>query len=772
MTTPKPPRTVPNPNQPSFPTADDAVRTGDGARADRGLDILFVNPPAPDRAIWIRSQHRVGRRSREGMIWPQVDLAQMAALFPDYRVDVIDAIPARMTWDSFETLLRQTRPRFYVTQVTAPTLQNDMYGVFLARSLGSTTVAFGTHVTPLPHATMEAYPALDFILRGEPELTLRELVDTLARVGNTGRRIEGLERQVEGCRLKVEGSKQQVEGCRLKVESSEQQAESSELEVEGSERQVEGSRLEVEGSKQQVERCRLEVEGSEGQLEGSGLEAEGSAEQIDSSELKVESSRLKVDGSAADIEHSNLEPPRSELEIGDAAPEAEPAPSEPDDPASRWWPHLEPRFAQRLHKLFTDADPNWHPAWLKAEEPTAGQRSTCNLQPATDTELPTGDQPGVAGEPPTPNLPTFKPSNLQTQPATDHQPAPDVEPATFSLQPATLSTCNLQLSTLKGLVWRRAGHIVINPARPLIANLDDLPLPRHDLLPLDDYRAPLVGGPYAFVVTSRGCPGGCRFCIKHVSYGRSVRVRSPENVLRELQALASCGVRTIHMYADLFTLDRAHVMGICQGIVERGLDLRWTCNSRVDFVDEELLHTMAEAGCWMIAWGIESGDQRMLRRMRKGTSLQEIRAALDWSRDAGIMNWGYFIIGLPGETEETIRRTIDLAKELPLDLALFHIAAPHPGTPFFFEVVENGWFRPDTRWEQVDMDRSTVLDYPNLSAEDLERWAGRALREWALRPGPLWTYVKMLVSNPRLWGPALRIGLENLGWARARPTDR
>jgi radical SAM superfamily enzyme YgiQ (UPF0313 family) len=140
--------------------------------------------------------------------------------------------------------------------------------------------------------------------------------------------------------------------------------------------------------------------------------------------------------------------------------------------------------------------------------------------------------------------------------------------------------------------------------------------------------------------------------------------------------------------------------------------------------------------------------------------------ALTWARQAGIRNWGYFIIGLPGETEQSIRRTIEFAKRLPLDLALFHIAAPHPGTPFYFEVMENDWFRPGTRWEDVDMDRSTVLDYPHLPAEELERWARRAFREWAYRPGPLMTYLKILAGSPSLWRQAIRIGIDSLGWAR------
>jgi len=148
-----------------------------------------------------------------------------------------------------------------------------------------------------------------------------------------------------------------------------------------------------------------------------------------------------------------------------------------------------------------------------------------------------------------------------------------------------------------------------------------------------------------------------------------------------------------------------------------------------------------------------------------------MRRALAWARRAGIKNWGYFIIGLPGETETTIRQTIDLAKSLPLDIALFHVAAPYPGTPFFFEVVENGWFKAGTRWEEVDMDKGTVLEYDNLSAEDLLYWQRRAFREWALRPGPVWTYVKMLFSDFHTFRRAVRVGLEHFTWAIGKAED-
>lgn len=560
-----------------FPRADEVASRRIAQRPAGAVDILLANPPTPDGAIWIRSQHRVGRRSREGMVWPQVDLAQMAALFPDYRVEVVDAVATRMGWPAFEQLLRAQQPRYYVTQVTGPTLQNDMYGCFLAKSLGAATVAFGTHVTPMPVETMRAYPSLDYVLRGEPELTLRELVDVLEMTGR-----------------------------------GELRAESREL---------------------------------------SGQEREG------------RTGRQGV------------------------------------------WDRLEPEFRQRLEKLFADADPGWR-----------------------------------------------------------HPDAVGGEPSTVNLQPSTLPP----LEGIKGLVWRKDGGVIINPDRPLIRHLDDLPLPRHDLLPLHAYKAPLVGGPFAFLVTSRGCPAGCRFCIKHVSYGSSVRFRSPENVLAEMEQLLRLGVRDIHMYADLFTLNRDHVMGICRGILERGWQVRWTCNSRVDFVDEEMLRLMARSGCGWISWGIESANEQVLQRAHKGYDLAQPMRALTWARKAGIKNWGYFIIGLPGETEASIRQTIDLALKLPLDLALFHIAAPHPGTPFFFEVVENGWFRPGTRWEQVDMDRSTVLEYPGLPAERLEHWAQVAFRRWALRPGPLWTALKMLLGDLRLLPMALRVGLEAVRWGWGR----
>src|SRR5512134_1109168 len=165
-----------------FPNADEIVREGllASKRSKDAVDIMLVNPPTPDGELWIRTQHRVGRRTRENMIWPQVSLAQMAALlYPAYSVKVVDANAERMGWPEFTKLLDRYQPKYYMTQVTAPTLENDMYGCFLAHARGAKTIAFGTHITPIPVETMRPFPSLDYALVGEPDLTIRDLLDHL-----------------------------------------------------------------------------------------------------------------------------------------------------------------------------------------------------------------------------------------------------------------------------------------------------------------------------------------------------------------------------------------------------------------------------------------------------------------------------------------------------------------------------------------------------------------------------------------------------------------
>ena len=532
-------RRIPKLRVANFPSADEIVQDVvlNIPRSEESVDIMLVNPPTPDGGYWIRTQHRVGRRTRENMVWPQVSLAQMAALLhPTYTVKIVDANAERMGWQEFAKLIDKYQPKYYMTQVTAPTLENDMYGCFLAKSRDVTTIAFGTHVTPIPRESLRPFPSLDFVLVGEPDLLIRDLLDNL-----------------------------------------------------------------------------------EGKIE---------------------------------------------------------------------------QRSDEINRLFIEHDPSYE--------------SAVNEDGSVD------------------------------------------------------------MHKIKGLAWRNADEIVVNFPRPFIKDLDDLPIPMHELLPLQKYRMPMIKGPFTFIVTSRGCPAGCTYCIKHVSYQYTARLRSPELIMAELWELKKLGINNIHMYADLFTVSREQVVDLCQRMIAENINLKWTCNSRVDYVDEEMLKLMGQAGCWLISWGIESGNEQILKHARKGAYPDKAERALVWAKQAGIKNWGYFIIGLPGETEETIQETIAFSKKLPLDIALFHVAAPYPGTPFFFEVVENGWFRPGTRWEQVDMDKGTVLDYPDLPAERLLYWQKRAWREWAFRPGPILTYIKMLLSDFSTFRSALSVGIQHLVWQSQR----
>jgi radical SAM superfamily enzyme YgiQ (UPF0313 family) len=184
----------------------------------------------------------------------------------------------------------------------------------------------------------------------------------------------------------------------------------------------------------------------------------------------------------------------------------------------------------------------------------------------------------------------------------------------------------------------------------------------------------------------------------------------------------------------------------------------------VDTVDPELLGSMKQAGCWMIAWGIESASSSVLRRAKKGITPEKAVRALRWSREAGIGNWGYFIIGLPGETEESIAQTTRFARSLPLDLALFHVAVPYPGTPFYYEALERGWLKME-RWEDYDMTASTVLGYPGLSSKRLVEATRQATKAWSLRLGPMLTFLRK-AAHPRNWKSLWRIGWQQLHWMR------
>ncbi|MDI7268518.1 MAG: radical SAM protein, partial [Myxococcota bacterium] len=288
------------------------------------------------------------------------------------------------------------------------------------------------------------------------------------------------------------------------------------------------------------------------------------------------------------------------------------------------------------------------------------------------------------------------------------------------------------LEAVAGLSFRRNAETVHNADRPFIDDLDALPTPARELLDERRYVLPLPDRPYALVVPSRGCPHRCTFCGAHLYYGRRLRLRQPARVVDEIQEILERGtIRDVVMWSDSFTLDREFVLEICREIDRRRIPLRWMCNSRVDAFDEELARLMRQSGCDGVSFGIESGDQRMLDRMHKGTTVEQGRRAVAAARRAGIPVLAHFVLGIPGETLETIRRTVAHACELDPDYAQFYCATPQPGTVLWEEATRKGYLT-SADWSRFELNRA-VLSTEHLSAADLERARRRAYLDFYLR---------------------------------------
>lgn len=249
----------------------------------------------------------------------------------------------------------------------------------------------------------------------------------------------------------------------------------------------------------------------------------------------------------------------------------------------------------------------------------------------------------------------------------------------------------------KGLWYKDAdGKVVDGGERELIPELDALPFPARHLFDLPKY--PLYapdGQMMVTVLTSRGCPYKCSFCFKGI-VGRTYRQRTPENIVAELRHLIDTyGVRNFYFMDDLFTINVKRLEVILDYFISQNLGVRWRCLARVDRVTPELLKKMYKAGCRQIHFGIESGNPEILKKTAKHIDLNQVRQAIEWTEDAGIMSKGYFMLGLPGDNEQTMNETIEFAASLRLSDAMFSIATPMPGTELWEELVHKD---PDTAY--------------------------------------------------------------------------
>ncbi len=243
---------------------------------------------------------------------------------------------------------------------------------------------------------------------------------------------------------------------------------------------------------------------------------------------------------------------------------------------------------------------------------------------------------------------------------------------------------------ITGLVWKRNGEVIKNPPRQLTEPLDALPIPDHSLFDLGQYRVQFDDvGPTGIIISSRGCPNRCTFCCRNNPYWRA---RGDESVVHEMIELKRMGYRSITFYDDTFNVSTKRMLAICRLIREREVDLPWSFRGRVNGFDEDQAKALAEAGCVRAHFGIEAGTQEMLDKIKKDITLEEIRTAFALCKKYGILTIAYLILGLPGETVEQARKTIELTFELDPDFASFHSLMPIPGSEIYRDAIAAGAF--------------------------------------------------------------------------------
>ena len=292
--------------------------------------------------------------------------------------------------------------------------------------------------------------------------------------------------------------------------------------------------------------------------------------------------------------------------------------------------------------------------------------------------------------------------------------------------------------SIPGLSFMKRGEIKHNTERLPINDLDSLPMPAYDLLPVKRYR-PSLGNykrmPAMSIITSRGCPGKCTFCCTD-TMGKRIRFRSASRIVEEIRHLVdNYGIKEISFYDDTFTAFKKNVRDFCRQIIKENIDITWSCMSRVDFIDQGLLRYMERAGCHQIGYGIESADEQILKNINKNISLEKARDVIRITKEAGIDARAMFMLGNPGETRETIEKTIRFAIELDPDMVIFNITTPLPGTAMFHWAKERGYLK-SMDWDDYDLSHP-IMELPTVSRNDIMRYYKLAYKRFYMRPSYL-----------------------------------
>jgi radical SAM superfamily enzyme YgiQ (UPF0313 family) len=272
-----------------------------------------------------------------------------------------------------------------------------------------------------------------------------------------------------------------------------------------------------------------------------------------------------------------------------------------------------------------------------------------------------------------------------------------------------------------GVTYRDAGAVVKNPDRKLIPNLDEIPFPARDLLPMEKYPSPQSTS----VVSSRGCPFRCIFCAASNLNHKKFRFRSAHNVFDEVAQLIAQGDENISMVDDNFIVNKDRAFKFADLVEENKLKFGWSCNARVDSIDEDLLHRLREVGCNGLFFGVESASDDTLKLIKKGFSTDQVISAFDMLHDYDYTTTASFMIGLPGDDRQKIVDTINLAKRIDPDIAMFSVTTPYPGTELYDHIDRYDLEITSHDWSEFTLTKPVVRTSA-LSSGDLWRWHKKA----------------------------------------------
>ena len=291
------------------------------------------------------------------------------------------------------------------------------------------------------------------------------------------------------------------------------------------------------------------------------------------------------------------------------------------------------------------------------------------------------------------------------------------------------------LHDVKGIVFedKNSKEIVVNPEAPLIQDLDELPFPALNLLPMKKYRLLDMDTHMTTMITTRGCPMQCSFCSSAAMHGKKIRERSVENIVDEIEYLkTNYDIDTIAFMDDTFTLKKRKVMAICDEILKRNIEIMWGCTSRVDTLDENLLKKMKEAGCITIFIGVESADQQQLDNMCKNTTIAKIENAFKIAHKLKIRTIASVALGMPGDTKEIMNKTVKFVHKLKPNYAIYSLATPYPGTRFYKEAFEKNLIKIKD-WSKYTL-ITPILETIDCSLNDMRKIQAKAFMKFYLRP--------------------------------------